>query len=76
MYSGLNSKPNDDVLKGTTVSKKPLRICARDKKCIGSMGTPEVFYYSDGTTDTGVSAFICKASVGGVEYGWLELVSE
>lgn len=76
MYIGLNSKPDESTLKGVSVSKKPLRICARDKKCIGSMGTPEVFYYSDGTTDSGVDAFICKASVDGVEYGWLELVSE
>ena len=75
MYIGLNSKPNDDMLKGVTVSRKSLRVCARDKKCIGSTGTPEVFCYSDGTTDSGIDAFICKASIDGVEYGWLELVS-
>lgn len=70
MFIG-GTKPSEEMLKGVTITKKPLRVSTKEG-CVGSMGTPEVFYYKDGSSDEGVIVQMCEASVGGVKYAWIE----
>lgn len=82
MFFGSHSRPS--VLPADIKVRRTLkRICTPGKKCKGSMyttfkngpaeeTTEEVFYYWDGTKDTGIFSYKCIAEYKDNTYSWYE----